>query len=247
MADGDRAGLGRRGEEQGRGAARRDIPGRPVGRTVGRLVGRTVGRPVGRTVGGGAGRRFGGAGPGDRGLLVETDHTQAAAVVESGPVGGVGEQNDRFGGGELPPPGARVRDVDDRVGSAGLEDGEEGDDQFALPGGADGDEPAGRQVAAEQTVRQPGGARVQFPVGQAVRAGDESAGTGGVAGPLLESVQDGVGGGLAEAYGLGSLRHEPMMPPVTDNGRRSRTSALTRRVTTRHGRSRTKGLDLDFG
>jgi hypothetical protein len=163
-------------------------------------------------------------------LDAEADHPGPGTGVERGLVGGVGEEDGRLGGGEPALPGVRGVDVDQGVGAARLEDGEQGDDERGPPGGGDGDARARRCALGEEVVRQPVGARVELRVGEAVGARDHGGRPGGVPDPLPEAVQGGVGAALGEACGLGSLRHGPMMPPGTDSGPRSVNSVRTTSV-----------------
>ncbi len=132
---------------------------------------------------------------------------------------GVREQHEGRGGGELLLPGAGRVDIEDGVRPAGLEDGQDGDDEFGPAVRPDRHEAVGGQSGVEQMVGQLIGPGVELSVREAAGARDDGSGARGVPGPLLEAVHSGVGGGLAEAYGLGSLRHGPMMPSGTDNGR----------------------------
>ncbi len=184
-------------------------------------------------------------------LRAEADHPQPAAVVQPGVVRGVGEQDVRREGGELPLPGERHLDVDDGVGTAGLEGGQEGDDDLGPAGGPDGHDGAGRQSVGYEVVRQLVGADVQLPIGEAVRVGDDGVCLRGVPRLLLEQVQDGVGGRPTGAVGPGFLRrslrrclgHPPMMAPPADSGQEVRTSPVRAGVRYRSGQK----VDLKFG
>lgn len=158
--------------------------------------------------------------PGDpRGLRAEADGALPLGRAEAHLVGGVGEQDVRGQGGELAPSGARGVRVDDGVGAARLEGGEEADEEFGPGADADGDEAARGQATVQQVVGQPVGAGVEFAVGEFLGAAQDGGGRGRVAGPLLEAFQDGVDGGSVRPGGGRCLRHAPMMPSGGDRAR----------------------------
>ncbi len=150
-------------------------------------------------IGGGGGGEAG-EGGGDGGVI---EAQGVRAVREAVTPGGGGEAV--AGCGVLEQAGearARVVGVERQVGGAGLEGGEQGDDQFGRAVQAEGDDVLGPDAVGDEVPGEPVGAGVEFGVAEGLVRADQGGVPWGTGDLLLEQCDQGVrgarGGGVVE-------------------------------------------------
>ncbi len=138
---------------------------------------------------------------------------QAAAVergvAEGGAAGGIGEHDGGIGIGEdIGQALGRIGGVEREIGAAGLEDGEQADDEGRRTLDAEGDAGIGLHAERDQLVREPVGLGVELGIADRAILEGEGDGIGGVFGMQLELVVQAELGGIGLLGGVPGVQQQ---------------------------------------